>query len=254
MNRKYSTFLAACGLTMMVCCVAARAQDTSRVPDTNAQAVSAVDTSVHADAEDGAKVQPLAARQPNKEAKPYSKWGFHPSNPTPATQFGPGRPASPGLTGPSNTGGRLTFGSPAGKAETETSDRTEDSGAVAAKGRNPGKPGQPADMFSGLSADRLHKGSTGSELFAPQAESTAAQPASPGLSSPSREKLFGGGSTSMPNPFPRATYSYNRSEAKIKSRKAGALKPGEKTPSSGVGVASGDQRKKPESMLTSKPN
>jgi hypothetical protein len=59
---------------------AARAQDSARVPDTNPDAGSAVDASVHAGV-DEQSAQPQPSQQPNKRQQTtYSHWAFQPAN------------------------------------------------------------------------------------------------------------------------------------------------------------------------------
>jgi hypothetical protein len=74
---------------------AAHAQDSARVPDTNPDAGSAVDASVHAGIDEQSAQQPQPSRQPNKRQQTtYSHWAFQPAKQPSATRFQPEQTAS----------------------------------------------------------------------------------------------------------------------------------------------------------------
>jgi hypothetical protein len=242
MNRKFGIFATTCWVTMVVSSLSARAQDTARVPNTNPQDASAVDALVHADVEEGANRQPQAPQQSHKQPARYSKWGFQSANHSPATKFVPTQAATAGLAGSPNGNSRSHFGGSSAQAETQTPGAA-DSVSGAASAGNSGKLDRRADIFTGLSASRLLDRSTGSDLFAMPLPLSSAQAELAGLSTASREKQFGGFSTSIPNPFPKASYSSsNRARTKARNHKPFPPKPGEHV--GGITGASSDQLKK----------
>jgi hypothetical protein len=262
MNVKTGIFLTACWVTMALSCVDVRAQDTSRVPDTNPQPATDVDASVHADVQDGAKQQPQPPPHPNKRAPTYSEWGFPSANQPSMTQFRPAPATTSGLAPSGNAKNLSSFGGPSVQAEAPEPEsaiwpgRATDSTIAPATDAKSTKPDRQSNLFGVSPAngqrDRF-TGATGRQPFETQFQRPAAQPASPAFSTPFREKQFGGiGSSSFPDPFPK-TYSSSQDQAKAKQHKSLPLKSGEK-PHAGANTGSpSDQKKKVGSELTTKP-
>jgi hypothetical protein len=257
MNRKTGIFLTASWVTIAFSCVDLRAQDTSRVPDTNPQAASSVDAAVHADIEEGAK-QRQPPQQANKRPASYSKWGFQSANQPSATQFRPAQATTPGLAASANAKNLSSFASPSVQAaprEPNSADwpgRATNSTIAPANHTSSTKSDRWSNLFGVSSPNSQRDRSTGRQLFAPQALPSSAQPASPAFSTPFREKQFGGlGASSFPTPFPK-TYSSSQDQAKTKQHKPLPLKSGEKQHAGAVTGSSGDQKKKIGSQLTTR--
>ncbi len=246
MSKKTSILKVACWITVAVSCIKAGAQDTSRVPDTNPQDASAVDASVHADIEDGAKQQP--ARQSKRPTTGYSKWSLQSVNQNSATQFGAVQPTTSSLPGSSNSV-RIpsAIGSPS--VQVGKRDRVTDSAITPATKGNLGKTDRRSNLFGGPSADRLHDRSTAPSLFGtPVQSSFSPPPESSGFSTPSREKQFAGlsgglNASAFPNPFPKPAVSFSQEPAKVNNHKRVPLKRGVDKHSGGVTGASTDRGK-----------
>jgi hypothetical protein len=110
---KTSIFIAACGATLAFSCATTRAQDVTRVPDTN-QDVNVVDASVHTDIDERMKQHPKASKQPDKRPTTYSRWAFQTTNQHPTTRFGSSKITAPAAApdatdrqNPSNPDGTL---------------------------------------------------------------------------------------------------------------------------------------------------
>jgi hypothetical protein len=92
---KPGIFVAGCWVIFVFSAGVAGAQDSSRVPDTNPDAGSAVDASVHAGIDEQSAQQPQPSRQPNKRQQTtYSHWAFQPAKQPSATRFQPEQAAS----------------------------------------------------------------------------------------------------------------------------------------------------------------
>jgi hypothetical protein len=250
MNRRTGIFLAACWVTMALSGVDLRAQDTSRVPDTNPEAASAVDASVHADVQEGTKQQPQPAQQSNKRPASYSKWGFPSASQSPGTQFRPGQPTSV-LASPTTAQHLSTLGGPSSRATDSRIAPTTD-----AKSTRPDrqlKPDWQSDPFGVSPANSQHDFSKVRQRFDAQVQPLSAQPQSSGFSTPFHGNEFGGiSSASFPNPFPK-TYSSSQDQAEGKKNKSLRLKSGEKPHAGATIGSSGHQKKKVGSQLATRP-
>lgn len=250
MNKRTGIFLAACWVTLALSGVVLRAQDTSRVPDTNPDAASAVDASAHADVGGDTKLPPQPPAPLNKRSATYSKWGFPSANQSPATQFRPAQPTS-GLAGPTAEQNLSTFGGPSGRTNSTIAPAT---GAKSAKPDRQWKPDWRSDPFGVPGAKSRHDLSTGHQLLETQLQPLSAQPQPSGFSSPFHGNEFVGlGTSSFPNPFPKTTHSFSQDQAKAKPHKSRALKSGEKVHADAGTVLPGEQGKKVRSPLTTKP-
>jgi hypothetical protein len=245
MSKKTRMLKVACWITVAVSCIEAGAQDTSRVPDTNPQDSSAVDASVHADIEDGARQQP--ARQFKRPTSGYTKWGLQSVNQNSATQFGPGQSTTSSLAPSFNSvKNPSAIGSPS--VQFGTPDRVTDSATRPATDGHLGKRDQRSNLFGDPSADRLHDRSTAPSLFGTPVQSFSPQPESSEFSTPSRGKQFvglGGGlnTFAFPSPFSKPAYSFTQEPAKVNNHKLAPLKPGGDKHSGGVTGSSTDQGK-----------
>jgi hypothetical protein len=100
---KLSIFITVC-CAMFALSGAARAQDSTPVPEPNSDGGSAVDASVHAGVEEQSAQQPHSSVQPSnkRQQTSYSQRAFQSANQTSATRFQPSRapslPAEPGET------------------------------------------------------------------------------------------------------------------------------------------------------------
>lgn len=78
---KTGIYTACCCAIFALSSTVARAQDSTRVPDINPEAGSAVDASVHAGVDEQSPQQPQPSQKPNKRQQTtYSHWGFQPAN------------------------------------------------------------------------------------------------------------------------------------------------------------------------------
>jgi hypothetical protein len=264
MNGKTGIFLTACWITMALSCVDVRAQDTSRVPDTNPQPATDVDASVHADVQDGAKQQTQPPLQSNKRAPTYSKWGFPSANQPSATQFRPAQATTTGLAPSGHAKNLSSFGGPSVQAETPGPisaiwpGRATDSTIAPATDAKSTKPDRQSNLFgvSPASANGHRDrstASTGRPLLETQSQPLSAQPDSFGFSTPFHGKELGEiSASSFPDPFPK-TYSSSQDQAKAKQRKSVPLKSGEKPHASATAGSSSGQKKKVGSQLATKP-
>jgi hypothetical protein len=226
-------------------CVAARPQDASSVPETNVGDASAVDASVHADVDNGAKQQ-QGVRQ-SKRTAPYSKWGFSSASSSPDSPF---RGAQATTRGHAES--TSTFGGPSVPPETPTN--ATESAIKPAKGGYSRRPDRRPNLYGGVSTDRLHDPSTGSQLSGIPLQPPAAQPEVLGFSAPFRGKPLAGMSTpSFASPFPKTTYSSNQDRPKAKSHEPLSKKPGQKTQANAIPASSIDPKEKIGSPLTAKP-
>jgi hypothetical protein len=251
-------FTVACWVTMALSCAAARPQDSSSVPATNSGDASAVDASVHAEVEDGARQQPQSSLGPYKRSTSYSQWGFSSASRFGAAQSRFGQPTSASRL-PATGQTPSTVGSPSVPAEIQTLDhglsptRTTNSAITPAAGGYSRSADRQSNLFGGLSADRLHARPTGGRLLETQAQSPAPQLEPPALSTSLRRNQFGGASaSSFPNPFPRATYSSGQDRPKTKQHKTLPLKPGERMHPD-TSARSSHYGKRSTSQLTAKP-
>ena len=118
MNSKIGIFITASWVTIALSCADLRAQDTSRVPDTNPRAASSVDASVHADVEEGAKQQSQPPQQSNKRPT-YSNWDFQSANQPSAAQFRPAQATTSDLAASTNAKNLSNFDSQTVRAATQ---------------------------------------------------------------------------------------------------------------------------------------
>ena len=260
MNGKIGILLTAC--TMTLSCVNVRAQDTSRVPDPHPEAATTVDASVHADVQDGAKQQPQPP-QPTNKRPTYTRWGFPSANQPSETQFRPAKATTPGLTPSGNAKNLSSSGGPSVQAETPRPEsaiwpgRATDSTIAPATDAKSTKTDRQLNLF-GVSPARASgqrdrsTGAIGHQPFETQFQPPSAQPASPALSMPFREKLLGGISSSpFPYPFPKTSSSQD--QAKAKRHKPLPPKPGQNPHAGAATGSSSDQKKKIGAQLTSRP-
>jgi len=235
---------------MALSCIAARAQDSSHVPETNFGDASAVDASVHADVDGGAKPQ-QPVRQP-KRPTPYSKWGFSPASPSPASPFRGAQATTSGHAEITNANDLSTFGGPSVPPETQMN--ATNSAIEPTKGGYSRRPDRRPNLFGGVSTDLLHDSSTGSRLSGTPLQPPAGQPDVPGFATPFRGKPFAGISTSsLGTPFPKITYSSTQDRAKAKNRKPLPKEPGQKTQTGTIPASPGDPKNKIGSRLSAKP-
>ncbi len=86
---KTKTYIVVCSAMLSFCSGIARAQDSSPVQDTNPDAGSALDATVHAGVDEKAAQPPQARQQPNKRPAPYTRWAFQSANHPPTTRVRP---------------------------------------------------------------------------------------------------------------------------------------------------------------------
>jgi hypothetical protein len=97
---KTKTYVAVCWAMLGLSSGVSRAQESSRVPDTNPDAGAAVDASPHSGVDEQTAQSSDRSQERNKRPMPYSRWGVRSANRPSATRFHPdqttGLPASAG--------------------------------------------------------------------------------------------------------------------------------------------------------------
>jgi hypothetical protein len=245
MNRKVGTWGAACWIAMALTCLSVRAQDAARVPGADPHTSGAVDASVHADVDEGTKPA-QSTRPPSKRPQTHSSWGFPSTSRSPATRFGLAQPKTTGHEGSLDGLDPSIFGGPY--------NRTDDSETTrAVKDASAKKLNRASNPFDSSLTGRPFDRSPGQFLDS-QLQPLPTQPLSSTFSTPFRAKPFGGVSNStVPDAFPKPTYSSANEQGKAKKPKSLPEKSSKGLYDAGITRSLSNQKRKMDAKLTVRP-
>ena len=212
---KTSIFIAVCCVIFALSSAAVRAQDTTRVPDTNPDAGGSVDAWVHAGVDEQSAQQPQPPRQPNKRQQTsYSHWAFQSANQPSATRFQPEQAPSL-LAQPGKSDNPSTLFNPLTRSETPPPDilrHGQDTpfGISPIAGTNDPRNPQSAAV-RGLLQNLNSESETQVQSFKSKKPVPSPYPGNSGFSTTLREKkVEPTEKTSFPSPFSKpAGYSSN---------------------------------------------